>query len=148
LDDRTNFGRRDLPLTAAEAHALVLRQIGALDRIARSCGGRIVHVKPHGALYNLAARNAALANAVAAAVRESDPRLILMGLAGSELLVAGRAYGLRVASEVFADRTYQPDGSLTPRSQAGCADRGSGNCGGPATAHHPEGAVIATDVRG
>ena len=145
LDDRTNFGRRDLPLTAAEAHALVLRQIGALDRIARSCGGRIVHVKPHGALYNLAARNAALANAVAAAVRESDPRLILVGLAGSELLVAGRAYGLRVASEVFADRTYQPDGSLTPRSQpdALIVDLAAA----VAQLQHivREGAVIATD---
>ena len=117
LEDRTNFGRRELPLTVAEAHALVLRQIRALNRIARPCGGRIVHVKPHGALHNLVACDAALANAVAAAVCESDPRLILVGLAGSELLVAGRAHGLRVASEVFADRTYQPDGSLTPRSQ-------------------------------
>jgi len=74
LEDRMNFGRRELPLGALEAHALVRGQIGTLDRIACSCGGRIVHVKPHGALYNLAARNAPLANAVAAAVHEADPR--------------------------------------------------------------------------
>lgn len=117
LEDRAYFGRRELPLTPAEAHALVRRQIEVLNQVARSCGGRIAHVKPHGALYNLAARDAAVAQAIAAAVRESDPKLIFFGLAGSELLSAGRACGLQVASEVFADRTYQPDGSLTPRSR-------------------------------
>ncbi len=117
LEDRGCFGRRELPLTPAEAHALVRRQIEALAQIARSRGGCLVHVKPHGALYNMAARDAALAGAVAGAVRELDPRLALVGLAGGELLAAGRARGLRVASEVFADRTYRPDGSLTPRSQ-------------------------------
>jgi UPF0271 protein len=118
FEDPAGFGRKESLLTAAEVRALVLRQIRALDRIARSCGACVVHVKPHGALYNLAARDAALAAAVAEAVRESDPGLILVGLSGSKLLVAGRACGLRVASEVFADRTYQPDGSLTPRSRS------------------------------
>lgn len=76
------------------------------------------HVKPHGALYNLAARDAALAAAVAEAVQACDPELVLFGLAGSASIAAARRCGLRVASEVFADRTYQPDGSLTPRSRA------------------------------
>jgi len=116
LKDRESFGRRELPLTPAEVDSLVRRQIAVLDQVTRACGGRIAHVKPHGALYNLASRDPELARAVAAAVYESDPRLVLVGLAGSRLLAAGLACGLAVASEVFADRTYQPDGSLTPRT--------------------------------
>jgi 5-oxoprolinase (ATP-hydrolysing) subunit A len=119
LDDRENFGRRELPVTPGEAHLLVLTQTRRLQMIARQGGARVGHVKPHGALYNMAARDAVLAQAVANAVYEADPRLVLYGLAGSFLLAAGRACGLRVASEVFADRTYQRDGSLTPRSQPG-----------------------------
>ena len=115
--DREQFGRREIPIAPGEARALVLAQIRALELIVRSCDGQLMHVKPHGALYNMAARDAALAQAVAEAVREVDSRLILFGLAGSQLLAAGRACGLHVASEVFADRTYQPDGSLTPRSR-------------------------------
>jgi UPF0271 protein len=115
LDDRENFGRRELPLTPSEAGALVWRQVRALEGIVRACGGRIAHVKPHGALYNMAARDGTLAQAVAAAVLEADSALILIGLAGGELVKAARACGLRAASEAFADRTYQPDGSLTPR---------------------------------
>ena len=115
--DREHFGRREAPIAPTEARALVLAQIRTLQLIVQSCGGRLVHVKPHGALYNMAARDAALARVMAEAVREVDPQLVLFGLAGSQLLSAGRACGLRVASEVFADRTYQPDGSLTPRSQ-------------------------------
>lgn len=117
LNDREHFGRREAPIALAEAHALVLAQIRALQLIVQPCGGRLVHVKPHGALYNMAARDVALARAVAEAVREADPRLVLFGLAGSQLLSVGRACDLRVASEVFADRTYQLDGSLTPRSR-------------------------------
>ena len=117
FDDREHFGRREAPMAPVAARALVLAQIRTLELIVQSCGGRLVHVKPHGALYNMAARDAALARAVAEAVREVDPRLVLFALAGSQLLAAGRACGLHVASEVFADRTYQPDGSLTPRSR-------------------------------
>jgi UPF0271 protein len=117
LTDREHFGRREAPIAPAEARALVLAQIRVLQLIVQSCGGQLVHVKPHGALYNMAARDASLARAVAEAVREADPRLVLFGLAGSQLLPAGCACGLRVASEVFADRTYQPDGSLTPRAR-------------------------------
>lgn len=111
--DRENFGRRELELPASAITELVRAQIEALRAIAP-----VRHVKPHGALYNLSARDDGVARAVAEAVRAVDPALVLMGLAGGALLRAGRACGLRVASEVFADRTYQPDGSLTPRTRA------------------------------
>jgi UPF0271 protein len=115
-DDRAHFGRRDLALSAGAVRGLILRQVGALREIALPLGAGLAHVKPHGALYNQAARDPALAAVVAAAVREIDPGLILVGLAGSELVLAGAAAGLQVAQEVFADRTYQADGSLTPRT--------------------------------
>lgn len=117
LADRAHFGRRELPVTPAEAHALVLAQVRRLQAVAGQADARVMHVKPHGALYNLAARDAALALAVARAVGEADARLILFGPPDSALVLAGEKCGLRVANEVFADRTYQPDGSLTPRSQ-------------------------------
>ncbi len=110
--DRENFGRREITLAPAALHALVVTQIAALARF-----GPLRQVKPHGALYNLAARDAAVAQVIADAVRAVDGSLVLFGLAGSELVRAGRAVGLRVAEEVFADRTYQSDGSLTPRSR-------------------------------
>ncbi len=112
--DRENFGRRELMLTAGEVRELVARQIAALRSM-----GPVTHVKPHGALYNLAAREAAVARAVVEGVLATDPGLVLFALRGSELGRAGRAGGLRVAEEVFADRTYRPDGSLTPRSDPG-----------------------------
>ena len=114
--DRANFGRVEFPVTSAEVYALVLTQTRALQQIAREVGATVTHVKPHGALYNQVARDAALAAAVAEAVHAADATLRLFALAGSELVKAGRARGLRVASEVFADRTYRADGSLTPRS--------------------------------
>ncbi len=110
--DRANFGRRELPVTPDEVHELVLNQVRRLQKI-----GPVRHVKPHGALYNMAARDLALARAVVDAIYEADPRLILFGLAGSHLIAVAEACGLPVVSEVFADRTYQEDGSLTPRSQ-------------------------------
>lgn len=114
LRDREHFGRREIPITSAVAYDLVLTQTRLLQAMAR-----VWHVKPHGALYNMAARDEVLARAIAEAVRAADPQLILVGLAGSRLIEAGRACGLVVANEVFADRTYQADGSLTPRSQPG-----------------------------
>ena len=108
--DRANFGRTELQLPASAVRELVASQIAALARLAP-----LRHVKPHGALYNQAARDPAVAAAVADAVRASQPGLVLFALAGSELVRAGRAAGLAVAEEVFADRTYQRDGSLTPR---------------------------------
>jgi UPF0271 protein len=112
FSDRENFGRRELALSAEEVWAMVMIQIMALRAIAP-----LRHVKPHGALYNLAARDATVAGVVADAVLAVDKDLVLFALAGSELVKAGRARGLRVAEEVFADRTYQADGSLTPRAR-------------------------------
>jgi UPF0271 protein len=117
--DRENFGRVELPVTPAEARGLVLGQTQQLLAVAAQAGARVRHVKPHGALYNMAVRDAALAQAVAEGVYEADPRLILVGLAGSRLIEAGRACGLSTISEVFADRTYRSDGSLTPRREPG-----------------------------
>ncbi|MEO6994634.1 MAG: 5-oxoprolinase subunit PxpA [Lacunisphaera sp.] len=117
LNDRENFGRKEMNVTYREAHLYVVTQTKLLQIIARQCGTKVTHVKPHGALYNMAARDAELADAIAAAVKEVDPALILYGLANSCLLDAGRVHGLQVASEVFADRTYQPNRSLTPRTQ-------------------------------
>jgi UPF0271 protein len=117
--DRVNFGRREITLSLNEIHSLVLTQTQLLQTLAAQNGGTVRHVKPHGALYNLAARDGAVAQAVAAAVWAADPRLILVGLARSHLITAGQAAGLRVAQEVFADRTYQADGTLTPRNAPG-----------------------------
>ena len=117
LPDLQGFGRRAIEVTPAETYDMVLYQIGAVAAFARSLGGRLAHVKPHGALYNMAARDGSLARAIAKAVKDFDARLVLFGLAGSELIRAGHETGLKVANEVFADRTYQPDGGLTPRNQ-------------------------------
>lgn len=115
--DRENFGRRELPVAPERVYEEVLYQIGAAVAIARSLGAPLNHVKPHGALYNMAARDPALGDAIARAVRDFDPGLVLYGLSGGRLLEAGAAHGLQCAAEVFADRSYQRDGSLTPRSQ-------------------------------
>jgi UPF0271 protein len=119
LPDRQGFGRREMKVSAEEAYALTLYQIGALDAFARAAGTRVAHVKPHGALYNMAAKDHALAEAIARAVRDFDRKLILFGLANSELTRAGKALGLRVAEEAFADRRYEAHGSLTPRREPG-----------------------------
>jgi UPF0271 protein len=117
--DLVGFGRRDVSVSVAEAEDLVLYQIAAVAGVAAADGVRLQHVKPHGALYNMAGRTRLLADAVARAVAAFDRALILFGLPGSELLAAGRANGLRVAAEGFADRAYEPDGSLSPRGKAG-----------------------------
>jgi UPF0271 protein len=117
--DLANFGRREIPIDPSEAADLVLLQVGALSAIARTEGITLTHVKAHGALYNMAARDRTLGDAIAAAVAAFDKRLVFFGLAGSPMLDAGRRAGLTVAAEGFADRSYEPDGSLTPRSVAG-----------------------------
>jgi len=119
LPDLQGFGRRTMAVTPREAHDLVLYQVGALAAFVRAEGGALRHVKPHGALYTMAAQDPALAEAIARAVRAFDPGLVLVGLAGSRLVQAGAALGLRCASEVFADRGYEADGSLTPRGRPG-----------------------------
>jgi UPF0271 protein len=115
--DRETFGRIEKAPDQDEFYQLVLTQTKALQRLARDAGVKVTHVKPHGALYNMAARNSLLADAVAHAVYECDPRLVLYGLAGSALVRAAERCGLAAAHEVFADRTYQDDGSLTSRGR-------------------------------
>lgn len=119
FQDLPGFGRREMRLAPREVEDLVLYQIGALAAMARSEGVTLAHVKPHGALYNMAARERPLADAIARAVRAFDPSLVLFVAAGSELERAGESAGLAVAAEGFADRAYEPDGSLTPRSRTG-----------------------------
>ncbi|MGD6956049.1 LamB/YcsF family protein [Rossellomorea aquimaris] len=116
LPDLQGFGRRMIQVTPEEAYALVQYQIGALLAFIKAQGGKLSHVKPHGALYNMAAKDSDLAASIAKAVYDVDPGLTLFGLSQSELTKAGEEIGLHVAHEVFADRTYQSDGSLTPRS--------------------------------
>jgi UPF0271 protein len=118
LPDLQGFGRRELRVTPDEAYAMTLYQIGALAAFARAAGARVAHVKPHGALYNMAAKDRPLADAIARAALDFDQDLILVGLAGSKLPAAGAAIGLSVAHEAFADRRYEADGSLTPRREA------------------------------
>lgn len=117
LPDLVGFGRRKMAVSPADAYAMVVYQVGALQAFATAQGATLQHVKPHGALYNMAAKDEALAAAIAKAVHDVNPALILYGLAGSYLITEGEKAGLQTASEVFADRTYQPDGSLTPRTQ-------------------------------
>lgn len=115
--DLVGFGRRNMEISPEEAYDLVVYQIGALQGFVRAEGGVMHHVKPHGALYNMAATRHALAESIALAIYKVNPELVLYGLAGSELTRAGEKIGLITAHEVFADRTYQQDGTLTPRSQ-------------------------------
>ncbi|MFI8415404.1 5-oxoprolinase subunit PxpA [Serratia sp. NPDC078593] len=117
--DRQNFGRTRMQLPPETVYAQVVYQLGALAAIARAEGGVMVHVKPHGMLYNQAAQEPALAEAIAQAVWAVDPALRLVGLAGSELIRAGEKRGLATRQEVFADRGYQADGSLVPRGMPG-----------------------------
>ncbi len=119
LPDLQGFGRREMQVSAADVHAMVLYQVAALSGFATAAGARLSHVKPHGALYNMSARNPVVADAIAEAVADFDSTLILVGLSGSESIKAAERRGLRVAHEVFADRRYREDGSLMPRSFAG-----------------------------
>ncbi len=113
--DLAGFGRREMSIDPREIADLVLYQIGALAAIAKAEGAALRHVKPHGALYNMSVRHADIAEAIARAAALFDENLVLVGLPGSALLSAARRLGLRVAAEAFADRSYEADGSLTPR---------------------------------
>ena len=132
--DLIGFGRREINVTPKEAEDFVLYQVAAVAGVAAAEGVAVQHVKPHGALFNMAARSADLSAAIARAVAAIDRSLILFGLPGSEILTAGRAAGLRVAAEVFADRAYEPDGSLASRRKPG------------SVIHDPD-AVVARAVR-
>ena len=132
--DLVGFGRRELNVTPKEAEDFVLYQVAAVAGVARAEGVALQHVKPHGALFNMAVRNRELSDAIARGVAAFDRTLILFGLPGSEILAAGRAAGLRVAAEVFADRAYEPDGSLASRRK-------------PGSVIHDADAVVARAVR-
>jgi 5-oxoprolinase (ATP-hydrolysing) subunit A len=116
LPDLQGFGRRDMKISPNEAYQLTLYQIGALSGFVRAAGGKLHHVKAHGALYNMAAKDTALAKSIVQAVFDFDPGLILYALAGSKMIEEADKFGIATASEVFADRSYQDDGLLTPRS--------------------------------
>lgn len=117
--DLMGFGRRNMQVSPAEAKAYITYQLGALYAFCKAQGVPLRHVKPHGALYNMAAKDAALAAAICEAVQAFDPSLILLGLSGSQMLLAAKAIGLPYASEVFADRAYEEDGSLVARTKPG-----------------------------
>ena len=117
--DRENFGRTERKTTPEEVYRLITEQLFLFQKIADAMDVPVHHVKPHGALYNMAARDTALARAVAQAVKDFSANLVLFGLSGSVSITEAKALGLQTRSEVFADRTYQDDGSLTPRSQPG-----------------------------
>lgn len=117
FQDLVGFGRREMNVSPQEAYDLVVYQIGALHAFVKAEGGTLQHVKPHGALFNMASKSAVLSEAIAEAIYKLNPELILFGLAGGELIKAGQRIGLQVASEVFSDRTYQQDGSLTSRRE-------------------------------
>ena len=117
LPDLMGFGRRAMQVTPDEVYDLLIYQLGALAGFTRAAGVSLAHVKPHGALYNMAAAQPALADAIARAVRDVDSGLVLFGLAGSHLLKAAERAGLAWASEAFADRNYLHDGALVPRSR-------------------------------
>jgi UPF0271 protein len=126
--DLQGFGRRVMRLSADELAAVVTYQVGALMGMAQSQGQRVTHVKPHGAMSNLSCEDAAMATTIARAVKAVDPTLILLAPALSELAIAGREQGLRVADEVFADRAYTDDGDLVPRSQPGAVLHSTAEC--------------------
>jgi len=132
--DLVGFGRREMHVTPKEAEDFVLYQVAAVAGVALAEGVKLQHVKAHGALFNMAVHNAELASAIARGVAAFDTSLIFFGLPGSELLTAGRAAGLRVAAEVFADRAYEPDGTLASRRK-------------PGSVIHDADAVVARAVR-
>ena len=143
--DRENFGRTAQHLSREEVRALVLYQVAALDGLVRARGGSLSHVKAHGALYNQAARDRELAGAVADAVRAFRRDLLLVGLAGSLQIEAGRAAGLKVAGEAFADRRYLSDGSLMPRSLHGAVLDDPEEAAAQALSIAREGFAVASD---
>lgn len=116
--DRANFGRTKMALSNCELYDVVAEQIELVLNICKEMGAMLHHVKPHGAMYNMAARDTTMSYIIAGAIKEINPSLILYGLSNSFLISEAEALGLKTASEVFADRTYTPEGMLTPRTQA------------------------------
>jgi UPF0271 protein len=121
--DRENFGRTDMLLHPGEIYELIVKQINCMEKIAAAADVPLHHVKPHGALYNMAARDKGLAPFVALAIIDTNSKYLLYGLSGSSLVKEGKNLGLKTVNEVFADRTYKNDGSLSPRNKPWCIDR-------------------------
>src|SRR5437763_8737707 len=117
--DRENFGRKEMRISDEKLYAIVIEQLIKVDLIAREMGATMHHVKPHGALYNMAARDPDIAGVIVQTIKDFNEDLIVYGLSGSHLISEAKAAGLKTASEVFADRSYQDDGSLTPRNNEG-----------------------------
>lgn len=145
LPDLQGFGRRRMDVTPQETFDMMVYQIGALDAFVRARGGRMHHVKPHGALYNMAAADVTLAEAVAEAVYRVQPELYLYGLAGSALIEAADRIGVRSVSEVFADRTYEADGTLRSRQLPGAVIHRSDQALAQVLRMVTEGTVLAVD---
>lgn len=143
--DREQFGRREMRLARTDLHECIRGQVHTLAAIAAAAGTRLRHVKPHGALYNMAARDEELAEGVARAVYSVDPELLLFGLAGSALVKVAARVGLRSVNEVFADRAYLPDGSLLPRDRPGSVLHNEAAVATRAVAMACEGTVVAVD---
>jgi UPF0271 protein len=143
--DLVGFGRREMQASPREVEDFVLYQVSALAGIATAEGVRLQHVKAHGALYNQACRDRPLADAIARAIAAFDSSLVLLGLPGSELLAAGERAGLRVAAEAFADRAYEPDGSLASRRKPGSVIHDPAQVVDRAVAMVRDGSVVATD---
>ena len=143
--DLVGFGRRDLAVTPSEVEAIVVYQIGALQAVCAAAGARLRYVKPHGSLYNRAARDAATADAIARAVRSVDSSLILLGLARSALIEAADRVGIRSVSEAFVDRAYRSDGSLVPRTEPGAVLTDVGAVADRALRMVETGTVLAAD---
>jgi UPF0271 protein len=143
--DRAGFGRRAMELPPDLLAGTVAEQVGSLLDVARRCGARLAHVKPHGALYNAAAKDPALARAIAVGVARVAPGVVLVGLAGSAMLAAFAEAGFAVAAEAFADRGYEPDGSLTPRGRPGALKRTAEEAAEQAVAIATRGEVVASD---
>jgi UPF0271 protein len=143
--DLAGFGRRELEMAPAEIEAAVLYQVSALAGFCRAAGTELRHVKPHGALYNRAARDAGVAAAIARGVHRFSEGVVLVGLAGSRLLDAGREVGLPVAAEAFADRAYEPDGSLRSRRSPGAVLEDPAAAAAQALAICRDGRVAAHD---
>ena len=143
--DREHFGRTEMQLAPNELRSIVLYQLGALDALVRARGATLAHVKAHGALYNSAARERALARTFAQAVREFRADITIVGLAGSVQLEEARAAGLPAAGEAFADRRYLPDGSLMPRAKPGSVLHNPAEAAEQALRIVQDGSVIASD---
>ena len=143
--DLQGFGRRPMALSGDELAASLQCQVGALEAIARAAGVALTHVKPHGALNNLACEDAALAGTVAGAIAAAWPDTVLLAPAGSELAAAGTAAGLVVALEVFADRAYAPSGALVPRSEPGAVHATSEACVAQVLDMVARGGIVARD---